>query len=71
MKKNRNWKNDNYIMRKYGGSIYREIERSLKKAMVNIIIYEKRKVDDINLSLPGAFKDLSQSVGWNLKKGGE
>ncbi len=64
-RKNRDWKNDCRIMRKYGGSIRKEIERTLIKVAVNTIKHEKLKVITDTPRLPvGAYKDISKKVTW-------
>ena len=64
-KKKRDWKNDNRIMKKYGVSIYDEIERTFKKAAANQIKHKTLRVIINAIGLPsGAQQDISQKVGW-------
>ncbi len=66
-RKKRDWKNDNRIMKKYGGSIHKEIERTFTKTVANHIQYKTlKKIDDANKLPIGAYKDLSQSVAWRI-----
>ena len=66
-RKKRDWKNDNRIMKKYGGSIREGIERVFAKAVANHIQYKTlKKIDDANKPSIGAYKDLSQSVTWRV-----
>ena len=65
-RKKRDWKNDNRIMKKYGDGIHREIERTFKKTAANHIKHKTLKmIADANNLPIGAYKELSQSVGWS------
>ena len=66
-RKKRDWKNDNRIMKKYGQSIHREIERVFKKAASNHVKHTKLKVIVEQLKIKdGAYKDISEEITWRL-----
>ena len=54
-RKSRNWDNDNYIMRKYGGSIRAAMARSLMRSQASMIGYriveECRKAELENIPI--------------------
>ena len=66
-RKNRDWDKDCYIMRKFGGGIRMEIERTFRRAAANQIKHGMVKVVDDAVRLPeGAYKDVSEKVAWIL-----
>ena len=64
-RKPRDWKHDNRIMKKYGGSIRKEIERTLKRSATSLIKHKALKVFNDATRLPAvAYKDKSKKVSW-------
>jgi len=63
--KSMDWKRGNRIMKKYGESIRREIERTFIKTAASLKMHEGiRKVDKATRPPAGAHTDPSQPVSW-------